>query len=361
MSVTACRFSHEALRAFTSAVFRALDLPGDDARLTADGLIEANLRGLDSHGVARIPVYAERLRRGLVNPKPEISIEDKTPVAALVDGDNGMGFVVGDRAMAKAMEMAGASGIGLAAARRSTHYGMGAIYVMQAIEAGFIALAFTNSSPALPVWGGRTTFLGAAPLAAGVPAGDEAPYVLDMAMTVIARGKIRLAAQRGDPIPPGLALDAEGKPTTDAQKAFEGVCLPFGGVKGAALAMLMDVLGGVFTGAAFGGGVRPLYGDFSGPQDVGHLFLAIKPDLFMPREEVTHRMDTFVRRVKACPTAEGFDGILMPGEPETRTRDQRLRGGLPITTDVVTALKAEAEAFNLPFPDPLTDSHPAPK
>lgn len=355
------RFSHGSLHAFTNDVFQAFDLPGDDARLIADGLIEANLRGLDSHGVARIPVYAERLRRGLVNPKPEIRIEDKTPVAALVDGDNGMGFVVGDRAMAKAIDMAGASGIGLVAVRRSTHYGRGAIYVLQAIEAGFISLAFTNSSPALPVWGGRSTFLGAAPLAAGVPAGEEAPYVLDMAMTVIARGKIRLAAQRGESIPEGLALDAGGRPTTDAQKAFEGVCLSFGGVKGAALAMLMDVLGGVFTGAAFGGEVRPLYGDSSGPQNVGHLFLAIRPDLFLPREEVSERMDTFVRRAKACPTAEGVDEILMPGEPETRTKQQRSREGLPVTADVVVALKAEAEALNLAFPDPLTDASPPPK
>ncbi len=156
------------------------------------------------------------------------------------------------------------------AVKRSTHFGMAALYVQQAMRAGQIGLAFTTSSPALPVWGGRSVFLGAAPLAVGAPGQSGPGYLLDMAMTVIARGKIRLAAQRGEPIPEGLALDAEGNPTTDAKKAFEGVCLPMGGPKGAALSMMMDVLAGVFTGSAFGGEVRSLYFDFEAPQDVGH-------------------------------------------------------------------------------------------
>ena len=152
------------------------------------------------------------------------------------------------------------------------------------MNAGYIAMAFTNSSPAIPAWGGREAFLGASPFAAGIPGGQQSPYLLDMAMTVIACGKIRLASMHGESIEPGLALDAEGKPTTDAKKAFEGVCLPFGGAKGSALAMLMDLLAGVLTGANYGGDVKSLYFDHSEPQNVGHLFIAIKPDLFIPKE-----------------------------------------------------------------------------
>jgi len=345
-------FADHELQRFGEAVFLAHGLKQSDARLVADGLVEADLRGLPSHGVARIPIYAERLRRGLVKPQPNIVVERMTPVAAAVDGDDGMGFIVGKRAMEEAISMAGQFGLGLAAVRRSTHYGMAALYVLQAIEAGFISLAFTNSSPAIPVWGGRSKFLGAAPFAAGAPGGKLGPYVLDMAMTVVARGKIRLAAQRGDPIPEGLALDGEGRPTTDAKKAFEGVCLPFGGHKGAALSMLMEILGGVFTGAALAGDVVNPYLDFSGPQNAGHFFLAIKPDLFMPRSEFEGRMDVLVERAKACPRAAGFDEILMPGEPESRAKQERLRTGIPLTVDIVAALQEEAGKSGVVAPSP---------
>jgi LDH2 family malate/lactate/ureidoglycolate dehydrogenase len=189
-------------------------------------------------------------------------------------------------------------------------------------------------------------------MAVGVP-GGRTPYVLDMAMTVIARGKIRLAAQRGEPIPLGLALDREGRPTTNADDAFQGVCLPFGGVKGSALSLLMDILAGVLTGANFGGDVKSLYFDHSAPQNVGHLFIAIKPDLFMPSEAFAERMDTLVQRAHDCPRAEGFDEILIPGEPEARTRAARVAEGIPVTPDVVATLRDEAARAGIEFPDPL--------
>ncbi|MBL6928200.1 MAG: Ldh family oxidoreductase [Rhodospirillales bacterium] len=346
-------FAADELRRFGFDCFCALGLPDDDAKLVADGLVEADLRGLSSHGVSRIPTYCERLRRGLVNPTPNITIQRVTPVAASVDGDGGMGFPVAHKAMAEAIEMARSFGLGLAAVKHSTHYGMAALYVLQAIEADMISLVFTNSSPALPVWGGKSKFLGAAPLAAGAPGGKHGPYVLDMAMTVIARGKIRLAAQRGDPIAQGLALDSDGKPTTDAMKAFEGICLPFGGHKGAALSMLMDVLSGVFTGAAFAGDVVNPHLDFSGPQNAGHFLIAIRPDLFMSMDEYRNRMDTMVERIKACPRAEGFDEILIPGEPEARERERRARAGIPLTDDIVEALTAEAATLGGEKPTPL--------
>jgi len=290
------------------------------------------------------------LRRGVVNPKPEIKVARVAGAVALVDGDDGMGFIAGRRGMNEAISLAAESGIGMVGVHRSTHYGMAALYVLQAIDAGYIALAMTNSSPAIPVWGGRTTFLGAAPFAAGVPCGSHEPYVLDMAMTVIARGKIRLAAMDGKTIAEGLALDSEGRPTTDAKKAFEGVCLPFGGVKGAALSMLMDLLAGLYTGANYGGEVKSLYFDHSAPQNVGHLFIAMRPDLFISRQEFEQRADTFVDRVKDLPRAAGVDEILMPGEPEDRAERMRRRTGIPITDKVLADLQAESVRAGVPFP-----------
>lgn len=242
------------------------------------------------------------------------------------------------------MNLAQEAGIGMVGVHRSTHFGMGALYVLQALQRNFVSLIFTNSSPALAMHGGRTAFLGASPIAAGVPGGASAPFVMDMSMTVIARGKIRLAAKRGEPIPEGLALDLDGNPTTDAAKAFEGVCLPFGGVKGSVLATLMDLMAGALTGANFGGEVKSLYFDHSGPQNVGHLFIAIRPDLFMSLTDFQARMDAFSRRIKALPRAAGCDEILMPGEPEERTEALRRKTGIPITDNVLADLAALATA-----------------
>ena len=214
-----------------------------------------------------------------------------------------------------------------------------------------IGLAFTNSSPAMPVWGGRSLFLGASPMAVAAPAGRHLPFVLDMATTVTARGKVRLAAARGESIAPGIALDSEGRPTTDAAEAMRGVLLPFAGPKGSGVAMVMEIMAGVLTGAAFGGEVKNLYHDFSGPQNVGHLFMAIRPDLFMPRDDFLARMDTLIDRAKACPTAEGHDTILMAGEPEARTKEKRSAAGVPLGAEIVEGLRGEADACGLQLPE----------
>ena len=278
MSETVKYISVEKLTEISTVLFEHAGLRKQDAVTVAQDLVAANVRGLDSHGVSRIPMYLERIRKGVVNPTPNINVEEITPAVSKVDGDDGMGFLAGHKAMEEAVRLAEVSGIGLVGVHRSTHYGMAAIYAMEAMQKGYISMAYTNSSPAIPPWGGRTAYLGASPFAAAVPSGSESPYVLVMAMTVIARGKIRLAATNGESIAEGLALDKEGAPTTDANKAFEGVCLPFGGAKGAALAMLMDLLSGVLTGANYAGNVKSLYFDHSEPQNVGHLFIAIRPD-----------------------------------------------------------------------------------
>jgi LDH2 family malate/lactate/ureidoglycolate dehydrogenase len=214
--------------------------------------------------------------------------------------------------------------------------------VQQALDAGFISLVFSNASPAMPPWGARTALLGTNPFAAGVPAGRQPPFLLDMSPAVAARGKIRRAERRGETIPLGYALDGEGRPTTDPTAALGGVVLPIGGYKGSGLAMLMDIFGGVISGAAFGGEVGDQYKAFDRPQDVGHFFLAMKPDLFVPEDDYRARMDTLIERVRACPTAEGSDEVLIPGEPERRYEEARRRSGIPYSAAEIAALQKEA-------------------
>lgn len=340
----------EDLQQWLAQIFEFYDLAPTDALIAARALVKASLRGVDSHGVARTAMYCERLRRKVANPKPRINMTRVAQAAALVDGDNGIGLVVGHRAMAEAVSIAREFGIGLAGVKNSGHYGMGALYVLQAIESNCIGLAFTNASPALPVWGGRTRFLGTSPFAAGAPAGRCDPFVLDMACSVVARGKLKFAAQRGESIPEGLALDRHGRPTTNGAEAFEGVVLPMGGVKGAGLSMLMEVLCGVYTGAAFGGEVRNPFTGLEGPQGTGHFFMAMKADLFMPLENFATRMQTLTRRVKKQPRAQGFDEILMPGEPEAGRERQRRQQGIVLTPDLVASLRSEGDQAGVPFP-----------
>jgi LDH2 family malate/lactate/ureidoglycolate dehydrogenase len=244
--------------------------------------------------------------------------------------------------MTEAISLARKSGIGIVAARRSNHFGMAASYVLQALDAGFVALVFTNASRAMPPWGGREALLGTSPLAAGAPGGKLGPFLLDMSPAVAARGKIRIAEKRGEKIPLGYALDAQGRPTTDPTEALKGVVLPIGAYKGSGLSMLMDIFGGVLSGAAYAGDVADQYKAFDRPQNVGHFFLAMRPDLFVSKKEYRARMDTLIERVRACPKADGFDEVLIPGEPESREEEKRAKSGIPYGIGEIEALQAEA-------------------
>jgi L-2-hydroxycarboxylate dehydrogenase (NAD+) len=340
-----------ALQEFTAALFERLGLAQPHALIVAECLVKANLRGLDSHGVARVPIYAKRLRLRLVNPRPMLTLQQVATSAARLDGDDGMGMVVGTEAMKGAIAIARDTGVGLVGVRRSTHYGMAAYYVLQAVTADHIGVAFTNSSPGMPPFGGTTPILGVNPLAVGVPAGRRPAVILDMAMSGIARGKMRLAAMHGEPIAEGLGVDAQGRPTTDGMAVFGGGAVhPFGGPKGSALAIWMEIMGGVLTGAAFAGDMKSLYEDFSGPQRIGHVFMAIRPDLFMPLAEFADRMDTMIDRLKASVPAAGVDEVLMPGEPELRREAERMQTGIPLTAEVLASLEPEAAEYGIPLP-----------
>lgn len=278
--------------------------------------------------MARLPQYLERVTSGLVKAKPNITVTEKTPVAAHVDGNNGFGFIVATKGMEEAVRRAQTYGIGIVTADHSNHFGMAATYVLQALDAGMISLVFTNSAKQMPPFGGKETLLGISPFAAGAPSKDEVPYVLDMAPSVVAKGKIRRAARRGEKIPLGWAYDKEGRPTEDAEVALGGSMAPIGGPKGSGIAILMDIMSGVLSGAEFGGQVGDQYKE-ARPQNVGHCFMAIKPDVFMSADEFRARMDTLVQRVHGVTPAEGFSEVLFPGEPEHRLAAERERAGLP--------------------------------
>jgi LDH2 family malate/lactate/ureidoglycolate dehydrogenase len=331
-------------------------LSEEDAATVAHCLVLADLRGVDTHGLQTLPHYLERVRRGLINPRPNLKVERVTPMVGSLDGQNAFGFVVATKAMAEAIDMAREFGVGIVSARRSTHFGMAANYSLQAMEAGYIGIVFTNASRAMPPWGGREGLFGTSPIAVAAPAGKETPFDLDMSPAVAARGKIRRAARRGQSIPPGYALDARGRQTTDPNVALDGGTVqPIGGPKGSALAMLMDVMGGVISGAAFGGDVRNHFEDYEAPQNVGHFVMAMKPDLFVSREEYTQRMDTLAQRVHANSTAEGFDEVIMPGERERRLEAKHLRTGVPFHAKEMASLQDAAAKAGLP-PLPVSNN-----
>ncbi len=332
-----------AADAFARSLLQAHGVPPEDAAIIAGCLVSADLRGVDTHGLCRLPIYLERVRKGLINPRPTLEPKRVTPVAASLDGQNGFGFVIGTRAMQEAIAMAREFGIGVVSARRSTHFGMAASYVMPALEAGLMAMVFSNASQAMPPWGGRKMLLGTNPFCMAAPGGQYRPIILDMSPAVAARGKIRKAERRGEKIPLGYALDAEGRPTTDAKAALAGVVLPIGEHKGSGLSMFMDIFGGVISGANFGGDVGDQYKAFDRAQDVGHFFLAMKPNLFVSETDYRKRIETLIERVRSVPRAEGVSEILLPGEPEDRIEAERRKAGIPYASSEVSALQDEAK------------------
>ena len=348
--MTTIQASPDRLRRAIAGIFAAAGLPEADAGWVAHCLVLADLRGVGTHGTTRLPIYAERLRSGAANPRPGLRLTRPAPAALHVRGDNALGFIAARHALDEAIALADSQGIALAGVSESAHFGMAAIYLLRAVEAGMGALVFTNASPTMPIWGGRVPFLGTSPFAFGIPGGaDSPPILLDMATSVAARGKIRQAIAAGQPIPEGWALDADGQPTTDAQRAYDGIVLPLGGPKGSGLSLMMEVMAGVLTGAAFGGQVRDQYKARDLPQGVGHAFILFRPDLFMPADAFRARMDELVARARACAPLDPARPILMPGEPEAATMQTRLKTGIPLPAALVEDILREAKRAGIPL------------
>jgi LDH2 family malate/lactate/ureidoglycolate dehydrogenase len=334
--------AHDA-RSFVEKILIGNGVPKKNAIIVAKCLIEADLRGVDTHGMNRIPSYMARIREGVLDAGASPTSRKVTPAVAQVDGHNGFGFVAANMGMAMAIDMAREVGIGMVSIKHSNHFGMSAWVVQQALDAGMMSLVFTNSSPALPVWGGKSKLMGVSPIACGAPAGEKGrPFIMDMAPSVAARGKIYKALRRGEKIPEDWALDKHGERTDDPAAALEGVMLPMGGPKGSAIAIMMDVFSGVLSGSAFAGHVTNPY-DPSKPADVGHFLVAIKPDLFMNIDEFRRRMDYLYKRVVGSDKMAGTVRIYFPGEIEDLNKGKRLEEGIPLVDAEIQALNKEAE------------------
>ena len=334
-------------RRLVEDILKGNGVPAENATIVARCLVAADLRGVDTHGMNRIPSYMERIRQGLLNPGAQPVLEQVTPVVAQVDGQNAFGFLAAQKAMAAAIDSAKVYGIGMASVKHSNHFGMSAWIVQQALDADLMSLVFTNSSPALPAFGGKSKLLGVSPLACGAPGkGAMKDFILDMAPSVAARGKIYKAKRRGEKIPLDWALDAEGRPTDDPAAALGGVMLPMGGPKGSALAIMMDVFSGVLSGSSYAGHVTGPY-DLSRHADVGHFFVAIKPDLFMSLDEFRDRMQYLYERVVGSDKAAGIERIYFPGELEQLTQEEREKTGIPLVQAEIDALNEEAKKVSV--------------
>ncbi len=353
MSAASRRLPAAALEAFTAGVFRFHGLPPEDAKTVARSLVLADLRGVDSHGVLRVGLYVERLKRGLINPTPRIQTLREGPATALLDGDNGMGPVVATAAMRRALEKARATGMGTVAVRRGNHYGMAAAYPLMALEEDSIGLTVTNGPPLVPPWGGTRRFFATNPLAIAIPAGRERAVVLDMATTLVARGKIIKAAKEKQPIPEGWALDAEGRPTTDAAAALAGTPVPFGGYKGYGLMLVIEILSGLLAGAAVAPAVGELYDNPRRPQDLGHLFAAMRLEAFGDPEVFRGRMDALIQEIRSNPRAPGIERIYLPGEIEFETETRLRREGVPIGPALWEELAVLGREAGIAFPGEL--------
>ncbi|MGQ9571895.1 MAG: Ldh family oxidoreductase [Dehalococcoidia bacterium] len=351
------RFSAASLMDFVAQAYQRMDVPPDDARLAAKILVEADLMGIESHGVAHLmvhPSYVLGFKQGLVNPRPNIRIVHETPSTALVDGDGGLGAVVAHRAMSIAIEKAKECGTGMVAVTRSRHYGAAGYYALMAIPHDMIGLALTNSPPFVAPTFGRGRMLGTNPIAVAVPVGSGYPFLLDMATSAASHGKFEMARKEGKPIPPTWGADEEGNPSTDiTQIMTTGWLLPLGSTpeaasyKGYDLAMVVDILSGVLSGLGYSLHVHYIR------HEVGHFFGALRVDGFRPVDDFKAMMDEMLREFRSAPTVPGAERVLVAGQLEFETRAERLINGIPLHTPVVAMLQRLADELGLTMPEAL--------
>ena len=326
------------LKRISILILKAVGTQENEAEIVADSLVEANLRGVDSHGVFRLPVYVNRIKHKTIIPGAPFTVVRETPSTALVNGGSGFGQVIGVKSMQLALDKARVTGIGTVSVFDTNHFGMAAYYAMIALQNDMIGIITSNTSPYVVPWGGRVPMLGTNPLCVATPSEQNIPIILDMATSATARGRIERAAKEGKPIPKGWAVNENGVPTTDSVAALKGALLPFGGPKGYGLCFILDVISGALAGAECGKAVHSLY-----PEEykcnVGQFFLAINVDSFIPIRNFKVAVDKVVRELKSCPPASGYAEVLIPGEIEYRTKQKRLLEGIPLSSEAWQSLK----------------------
>ena len=318
-------------------IFENHNLISSHALICADALINAELVGAPSHGLSRLKMYCDRINKKVINPKPKIKIKKISQSICHVDANNSIGFVAADIGIKQAIKNAKKTGIGLVGIKNSGHYGLSGYYAEQAVKKNLIVFCFTNAPPAIAPHGARKSLFGTNPICFGTPTSSKVPFILDTSVSVINRGKIRVAARTGKKIPKGVALDKFGKPTTDAKKALEGVQLPIAEFRGSGLAWMVDILSGVFTGGNHAGRVKDPFDDFSGPQNIGHLFIVIKPNLFVGN--YNQRIKENIKRIKRLPKIKGVKEILYPGQSKSRRYKINLKKVINLPKNILEDLK----------------------
>ncbi|MCL5027109.1 MAG: Ldh family oxidoreductase [Chloroflexi bacterium] len=338
--------SADALRRLCARMLEKAGVPPADAMVVTDSLVDADLRGTHSHGVIQLPGYLQRLAAGGTNPAPALKVVCETPAMAIVDGDGGMGQVVSHFAMQVAIRKGKETGVGVAAVRNSEHFGACAYWSLMAVAQDMIGICSTNGVSCMPPYGGITGTIGNNPIAIAAPAGREYPLVIDVATSVVAQGKMRVAAAKGEKIPLDWAITLDGDPTDDPVEGLKGLVLPFGGYKGFGLALAFEVLTAILPGALFAKQI-PLDPGPNEPARIGHFFQAIDIAPVMGVPEFKQRVDELVRQVKESRLAKGFSRIYALGEIEEAAKAQRLKTGIPLASAAVEDLKSSAAGLGV--------------
>jgi L-2-hydroxycarboxylate dehydrogenase (NAD+) len=342
------RVASATLVDFIKRAFEAAGLPSVDADILAGLMVEADLRGSDTHGAIRLPLYLRRLKAGGVNPRPNIRIVQEEPATALVDGDNGMGHLVMRFAAVTAIEKAKRAGIGWVGARMSNHAGPAALYAMMPLAHDMIGLYLAvGSNNHLPPWGSTENLLGTNPIAIAIPAHEEPPIVLDMAPTVAAFGKVRLKMQRGEEMPVGWMIGRDGKPLTDPKRAEEGLLLPIGDYKGYGLSLIIGLLAGTLNGAAFGREVIDFVKEQGKATNTGHAVMAISVEAFAPAAAFKRHVDAAIRTMRGAERLPGVERIWLPGEQSHLKRQERTKSGIPMPKPLRDSLDAAARDLGI--------------
>ena len=318
-------------------IFKKHNLTNNHSRICADYLLKAELINAQSHGLARLKMYCDRLKKGLINSKPKIKIKKISSSISHINADNSIGFVAADIGIKVAIKNAKKTGIGLVAIKKSGHYGLSSFYAEQAVKKNLIVFCFTNAPPALAPHGAKKSLFGTNPICFGAPTGNT-PFIFDSSASMINRGKIRRAEKLGLKIPFGVALNKKGKITTDAKQALQGTQLPIAGFKGSGLAWMVDILSGVLTGSSHGGKTKDPFDDFSGPQNVGHLFITINPNVFSGNSFLKE-MKKNIKLVKKLPKAKGFSSIMYPGERKNKIYKKNINKDISIPSKILKEME----------------------
>ena len=330
-------FNEKKLKKILLKIFKINGLSTTHAKTSSDALINAELVGAHSHGLSRLKMYCDRIQKKVINPKPKIKIKKISQSITQIDANNSIGFVAADIAIKQAIKNAKKTGIGLVGVKNSGHYGLSGYYAEQAVKKNLIVFCFTNAPPAIAPHGARKKLFGTNPICFGTPTASKVPFILDTSVSEINRGKIRVAARLGKKIPKGVALDNFGNPTTNAKKALAGVQLPIAEFRGSGLAWMVDILSGVFTGGNHGGKVKDPFDDFTGPQNIGHLFIVMKSNLFVGNYNKKIREN--IKRIKKLPKIKGVKEILYPGQSKYSRYKKNLKKKIQISKKIVEELK----------------------